>query len=862
MPGADGQIRIKVGSDTSNLDKDMEKLTSRFDRQSEAVQRQTLLVDKLQKKYDAIVSGEKKTSEESSLIRQLQAAEKEMMNLEDQEKATYERLQSMQKISSPGQEVDSASIQRQTIHLEELEKRAGEASEKYMQLKKELMNLRANPAATQEAQQLKKELELAALKGQRLSNEMRGTAQAVTVASSKSSKQTREVKKTENGFKKLGETASKATRKAASGFSALMKRIKNIALAALIFNVVRRALAAMMDYLGRALKTNKAFTASLASIKGNLLTAFQPIFETVLPAINALMSGIARVTAYIAAFISSLFGKSTSASQNAAKNLYKQAEGYDAVGSAAEDAAGQLASFDKIDVLQKDTGSSGGGGGSGADAPRFDTDYSGATIWAEKITQALEPTINALKRLWERLEPIKTFAANAAIDFYEKFLKPVGSWVIGDGIPRLCESLGNLAEKVNWDKLNQALGRFWEALSPLTITLMDGLVEFCEEILEPLATWTLNDAIPAFLDTLSYALQALNSAWLTIKPGWDYMHEHFLKPLAEWTGGAIVTILEFVGDAFKKLGEIFESKGDKIQKIVEAISDVLSALWAVAEPIFGGVIQAVGTVLNFLANFVGDVIDFFAGLVDFFKGIFSGDLSRAWDGIKQMFGAAWNAIKNIFKSVGEFFKNIFSGAWENIKNVWSSVSNWFKTKIADPIVNTFRNLKENVSNFFVGLWEGIKNVFSSVANWFKKNVTDPIGNFFKGAINTVIKGLNWMVRALNKISIPIPNWGIFGDMAGKRFGFNIREIPYLAAGAVIPPNSPFMAVLGDQNQGVNIETPLDTMVAAFKTALSQGNYGAKGDIVLQIDGKTFARVIAPYERQESIRTGGRLVIKV
>ena len=862
MPGADGQIRIKVGSDSSGLDKDMEKLTAKLNKQSEAVQRQALLVEKLQQKYDALISGEKKTSKELSLTRQLKDAGRELEKIDGQVKAGHEKLENMQKITSPGQEINTKAVQNQLAHLEVLEKKSEEIAEKWMQLKAELKEIQMNPAATGEAQRLKKELELATSKGKRLSEEMHGTKQAIGAAanrSGKNAKQAKEIQRSQSEFKKLGDTAKKAANKAAGGFSNLLKRIKNLALAATIFNVVRRALSSMTDYLGRALKTNSAFSSSLASIKGNLLTAFQPIFEAILPAINALMSSLARVTGYIASFINALFGKTVSSSQKAAESLYSQAEGYKAVGAAAKDTSGQLAGFDKIDVLQQDNSGSGGGASAGV-VPSFDADSSNLGL-IDGISKALEPTINALKRLWERLEPLKNFAANALIDFYDKFLRPVGSWVVGEGIPRLCDGLGNLVEKINWDKLNQSLERFWSALAPLTVSLMDGLVEFCEKVLGPLAEWTISEALPAFLEALSYALNALNSAWQAIKPAWDYMYENFLRPLAEWTGGAIVTIIGYIGDAFRKLGDIFNEKGDKIQKIINAISDVFSALWEIAEPIFDGFIKAIGTVFDFLVNFVGDVIDWFSGLVDFFKGVFSGDLSLAWDGIKQMFSAAWNSIKNVFSSVGQFFKNIFSGAWENIKKVWSSVSNWFKTKIADPIVNTFRNLKESVSNFFSGLWNSIKNVFSSVADWFRRNVTEPIGNFFKGAINAVIKGLNWMIRALNKISIPIPNWGIFGDMAGKRFGINIKEIPYLAAGAVIPPNSPFMAVLGDQSRGVNIETPLDTMIDAFKTALSQGGYKQKGDIVLQIDGKTFARVIAPYEQAESLRIGGKLVIK-
>ena len=121
------------------------------------------------------------------------------------------------------------------------------------------------------------------------------------------------------------------------------------------------------------------------------------------------------------------------------------------------------------------------------------------------------------------------------------------------------------------------------------------------------------------------------------------------------------------------------------------------------------------------------------------------------------------------------------------------MANWFNDNVIAPVVGFFRGVWTNVSGFFSNLWGDIKGVFSSVGTWFKTNVTDPIGNFFKGAINTVIKALNWMIRGLNKINIKLPNWGILGDLAGRSFGINIREISYLASGGLVDAGQMFIA---------------------------------------------------------------------
>ena len=83
----------------------------------------------------------------------------------------------------------------------------------------------------------------------------------------------------------------------------------------------------------------------------------------------------------------------------------------------------------------------------------------------------------------------------------------------------------------------------------------------------------------------------------------------------------------------------------------------------------------------------------------------------------------------------------------------------------------------------------------------------------------------------------------------------VREVPALASGAVIPPNQKFLAMLGDQKNGTNIETPLATMVQAFRQALNEGGYGGKRTVVLQVDRREFGRVTYDAYNEESQRVG-------
>lgn len=118
-------------------------------------------------------------------------------------------------------------------------------------------------------------------------------------------------------------------------------------------------------------------------------------------------------------------------------------------------------------------------------------------------------------------------------------------------------------------------------------------------------------------------------------------------------------------------------------------------------------------------------------------------------------------------------------------------------------------------------WDGIKGIFTGVWNG--------IVGTLEGAVNLIIKGINWLISQLNKVSFSVPDW--VPAIGGSRFGFNIPSIsqisiPRLAAGAVIPPNREFMAVLGDQPRGNNIEAPEDLI-----RKIVREESGGNGEIV-------------------------------
>ena len=155
-------------------------------------------------------------------------------------------------------------------------------------------------------------------------------------------------------------------------------------------------------------------------------------------------------------------------------------------------------------------------------------------------------------------------------------------------------------------------------------------------------------------------------------------------------------------------------------------------------------------------------------------------------------------------------------------------------------------------------WEGVKNIF--------KGAWNGVVSLLEGAVNLIIKGLNWLISQMNKISFDVPDW--VPGIGGKSIGVNIPsisevQIPRLAQGAIIPPNREFMAVLGDQHSGTNIEAPLSTIEQALENVLARTGGGNRGpiEVNLVVDGKKLARVVVP-EINDMTRQAGKPVLLI
>ena len=143
------------------------------------------------------------------------------------------------------------------------------------------------------------------------------------------------------------------------------------------------------------------------------------------------------------------------------------------------------------------------------------------------------------------------------------------------------------------------------------------------------------------------------------------------------------------------------------------------------------------------------------------------------------------------------------------------------------VLEILAGLTEFIAGVLTGDWQ---RAWDGLEGIFKGFVNGVIG-LLNSLISGVVTGMNNVIRGLNKMRFSIPDWDIFGSLAGKNFGLSIStisapQIPYLAKGAVLPANKPFLAMVGDQRHGKNIEAPaslLQETVASVMEDMMAGN---------------------------------------
>lgn len=520
-----------------------------------------------------------------------------------------------------------------------------------------------------------------------------------------------------------------------------------------------------------------------------------------------------------------------------------------------------------------------------------------------------------------------------------------------DTIENITADTVEWAQNIDFSPLITSFENVTSALKPLTADIFDGIEWFWDNILLPMASWTISTLIPTFLNLLAAAIKVLDSAISALKPMGKWLWDKFLKPIATWTGGIIVGALKGITSALNGVSDWIKNHQTAVENFVVVvgtlgsafaisgiIQGVVSAFAALAAgtSVLTPLITALGVAVNFLTSpitlvclGIGALIaigvllyknwetvkQFFIDLWDSFKMTiqqFVDWVTEVWTSIKDFFAGIWQGIKDVFAVVAEWFTGIFQAAWDGILSVWNAVIGWFSNLwtgikdifsavgswFGDIFTTAWTNIKSAFSataQFFRDLWTAIKSPFIKVADWFKdifskawqavKDVFSTGGKIFDGikegitgvfttVVNGIIGGINKVISTpldfLNGILNDIRDIEIAGFTPFDEFWdydpIPVPQIPMLATGAVIPPNSEFLAVLGDQKRGTNIEAPLDTIKQALFEALAVyggavGNQKISVTIPIEVKGRVLSQIVID-DINDFIKRNGKSPIKV
>lgn len=564
------------------------------------------------------------------------------------------------------------------------------------------------------------------------------------------------------------------------------------------------------------------------TFKANIGQALINVFTPFLQVINQIIAKVADLSSKFLAFTQLITGRGSSGGGSpGAKTLESISSGYEDVAESTQKAEKAQKSYtsglDELNIVSQDSGGGAAGGG-GIGSP---------IIPSEAIAgnEALMQTTDVLDRIKERLLELAGL-------FKQGFFEGFGDFesrfqTIRDSIDSIKKSFSKIfdadvAKSFNKlvNEIVKTLGKIIGSVASIYLTIganiIGGIAKYLEdntgrikdyliemfdigaEISEQVGDWFVAiadifevfagedaqqitaDIIGVFAETFMsiselFAKFSLDLTTLFTQPIIDSKEE--IKSSLQDLLSGFSAITGFIKGLFADVGKIINEVYDKYispiltlitQKITEFVQNRIAPILSS----FGGLFQSIGEALtalwqNVLQPIVQWLMDNVFPVISFIASVVIEKVFEIVDGIALQF----ETLIEIFTGLIDFLTSVFKGDWE-------------------------------------GAWESIKKIFSMIWQSFEGIV--------KGVVNKIVDILNGFLKIVETVqhrladalsfSIDIPDW--VPGIGGNSFHLDvpkvtIPKVPYLATGAVIPPNAPFMAMLGDQRHGMNLEAPED-----------------------------------------------------
>lgn len=907
MARDDGSVTIKVKAETKEAEKklvQLQKEVNAIERQyasaqkasaaadvvaerasnalNENLKKRAVLTEELEKKQNALVMQNAKVQD---LFGRSSAANARLDAMSAAAPGTYSKQEI--KDQEAAARYLAGELERAQKEQEALNKAVAEGSAQMLKLETEGAALAANQEKTANDATVARDAV------QELAIQLEGAREDAGEAASN-------VEKMRDEFEKLPAAGAKA----GGIIDEISRRVKGLVKRVLIFSVITTMLRGIRKWISSVIKASPQTAKALEKLKAALLTLVQPFVNIIIPAVEKFLNIMTTLVVKLASFISQMFGSTLEESAAAAKALQEEQEALEGVGSAAKKSSKDLAGFDEINKIGDDGSGAGG------------VDYAGAlTEGANSILGVISGAVLLA------LGALLTFTGHPMIGIPMMVAGAITIYQSAMGDSKLAETM----VKNGFTAIMKVAGGFL-ALIGIFLVLFTGNIMLglglivagitlfysgqaieeggdlggsMAEMLKSIAS-----TVGSLIAVLGIALMLFSAAHFLLGLGlfvsgialWEFANvsdddgatltEKITNCLSKIAGivGPFLAILGIIfilflsrfvegfgmlvaGIALWTFSEMSDDEGATIgEKIVLALANIaarigpfLAILGLILMFVPGKLAIGLGLLVFGIALFavgsaVMDANETGAPLIDALSkiltdvGVFLFVIGLILIFIPGMQGIGFGLMVAGIAAVaaGTIMPN-WNFILEKLKSAWATIKSWWNiavSKFTDP--DWWFELGKNMLD---GLFNGFKSIWNTITGW----VSDGI-NWIKNKFSGAKKDAEGEFSGSYSASV--------SSDGGSSRSVSISDAPRLAQGAVIPPNREFMAVLGDQKSGTNIESPVSEIenAVARGIAAAGGAFGSRDiTIILQLERQEFARAVYKANNEETQRVGVRLV---
>lgn len=361
-----------------------------------------------------------------------------------------------------------------------------------------------------------------------------------------------------------------------------------------------------------------------------------------------------------------------------------------------------------------------------------------------------------------------------------------GNLDISSKVKEQASDIGNIFKDINFEPLINSFKKVKEAAEPLISNIKDGLKWMYDNVLVPIAKWTIQDVVPGFLNLIAGALKVLNPLIDAFKPIFGWFWNNFLQPIASWTGGVIVNTLNTLADILSKIGEWMSNNKQVVTNmeialigffgawktvelmsfvaqsggVIGALKGITAAIWSCTGAKLKDKIETIALTLMYAKDFVVSIASGTAALIKQAAQWVATTALKVADTAATIAGtvattaataATWlfntalavltSPITLVIVAIGgligiivalvknwDTVKEAGKKCWEGIKNAWGIASEWFNNVIIVPIKNLFSNMWNGLINAVPNAWNSITSKIKEGAQGAWNAITSVFGN--------------------------------------------------------------------------------------------------------------------------------------